>query len=73
MAFLVVQDFDHHVLGDPVHPVAGLDDLVVVLDGAGLRLDDAADDVDDVCLLLRRLQIALLAARTESRRRLLFR
>ena len=35
---------------------------VVVLDGAGLGLDDALDDVHDVGLVLRRLQVGLLSA-----------
>ena len=58
VALLVVQNLDDHVLRDPVHAVADLDDLVVVLDRPALRRDHALDDVDDVGLLGGRLQTA---------------
>jgi hypothetical protein len=56
---LVVEDLDRHVLGDRVDAVGLLDDPRVVLDRAGLGLDHPSDHVDDVGLLLRRLQEAL--------------
>ena len=39
---------------------------VVVLDRAGLGLDHALDHVDDVGLVLRRLQVALLGAEVHA-------
>ena len=56
---LVVEDLDHHVLGDRVDALGLLDHPRVVLDRPGLGLDHAADHVDDVGLLLRRLQVGL--------------
>ena len=52
VALLVAQDRDDHVLCDRVAAFAELDDLVVVLDRAGLRLDHSLDHVDDVGLLV---------------------
>src|SRR6478735_5897179 len=65
MALLVAQDADHHVLGDRVDALGLLDDRRVVLDRAGLGLDHALDDVDDVRLLVGRLQVGLLRAEVE--------
>src|ERR1044072_9117732 len=62
MGLLVVEDRDRHVLRDPVAAVGDLDDAVVVLDRAGLRLDHAADHVHDVGLVRGRLEIGLLGA-----------
>src|SRR4051812_2075924 len=56
VALLVVQDLDNHVLGDPIHAFAGLDDLVVVRNCATLRRDHALDDVDNIRLLRGRLE-----------------
>ena len=53
VALLVVEDRDHHVLGDRVDPVGLLDDPAVVLDRARLGLDHALDHVDDVDLVAR--------------------
>ena len=41
---------------------------VVVLDGAGLGLDDALDDVHDVGLVLGRLQVGLLGGEVQRAR-----
>src|SRR6185437_13450618 len=65
VALLVAQDGDDHVLGDGIDLVGLLDDAVVVLDGAGLGLDDALDDVHDVGLVLGRLQIGLLGGEVQ--------
>ncbi len=59
MALLVAQDRDHHVVGDRVDLLGLLDDAGVVLYGPVLGVDDALDDVDDVDLVLRRLQLLL--------------
>src|SRR3954452_9170329 len=61
MALVVAQNADPHVLGRIVDAVGVLDDRVVVLDRAGLCLDHALDDVDDVGLLVRRLEELLLS------------
>jgi hypothetical protein len=60
VALLVVEDRDHHVIRNRVALVGGLDDLVVVVDRAGLRGDHALDDVYDVALVLGWLQVGLL-------------
>src|SRR5215217_2193395 len=65
VALLVVEDRDHHVLRHEVEAVGELDDAVVVLDRAGLGLDHALDHVDDVRLVLRRLEVGLLGAEVE--------
>src|SRR5688572_31680814 len=65
---LVPQDGDDHVLRDVVDSVRDLDDAVVVLDRTGLGLDHALDDVHDVGLLLRRLEVRLLRAELERAR-----
>src|SRR5918912_467739 len=59
-ALLVAEDRDRHVVRDRVDALGLLDDAAVVLDGARLGLDHALDDVDDVGLLLGRLQVRLL-------------
>src|SRR5829696_2937772 len=64
VVLLVAEDVDHHVLRRPVDTVAGLDDAVVVLDRAGLGLDDATDDADDVGRITR-LQRRLLVHHVE--------
>src|SRR5688500_3917508 len=56
VAFLILQDSDHEVLRHVIHAITQLDDLIVVLDGALLGLDDAFDDVADVGLHVRRLE-----------------
>ena len=60
VALLVVEDLGDHVLGDGVDTLARLDDAVVVVDRPGLGLDHAADHVDDVGLVLGRLEVGLL-------------
>src|SRR5215213_973863 len=54
---LVMEHVDHHVLGDRVDPLGLLDYAGVVLYRAGLGLDHAADHVNDVGLLLGRLEV----------------
>src|SRR5690606_15757608 len=68
MPLFVAQDADDHVLRHPVDAVGGLDDLVVEADGLALAIDHAADDVDDVRLLARRLQAVLLGPELERAR-----
>lgn len=60
MALLVGEDRRDHVVRDRVGAVGLLDDPVVVLDRTQLGLDDALDDVDDVGLVLGRLEVGLL-------------
>src|SRR5579872_7133229 len=56
VSLLVAEDRDHHVLRDPVEAVSCFDDAVVVVDRAGLGLDHTLDHVDDVGLVLGRLE-----------------
>ena len=57
---LVAEDRDRHVLGDRIDLVRLGDDPGVVLDRPGLGFDHATDHVDDVDLLVGRLQERLL-------------
>ncbi len=66
VAFLVAQDGATMSVVTGVDRLGDLDDPVVVLDGAGLGLDDAADDVDDVGLALGRLEEGLLGDEVEA-------
>lgn len=59
MTLLVTKDLDRHVLGHRVDPIGRFDYPGVVLDRPGLGLDHTANHVNDVSLLLRRLQIVL--------------
>src|SRR4051812_36971196 len=68
VALLVAEDRDHHVVGHRVDVLGELDDPVVVLDGAGLGLDHALDDVHDVGLLVGRLQEGLLGGEFQPSR-----
>src|SRR5918995_5790248 len=65
MALLVAKDVDDHVLRDGVAALAELDDLVVVLDRARLGLDHALDHMDDVGLVVGRLEVRLLGVEVE--------
>src|SRR3954453_20851862 len=65
VALLVAKDRDDHVLRDRVDALGELDDRVVVVDRAGLGLDHALDDVDDVGLVVGRLQERLLGGELE--------
>src|ERR1700712_1852708 len=68
VAFLVAQNRDDHVLRHGGDLVGLLDDLRVVVDRTALGLDHALDDMDDVGLMLRRLQIGLLCAEVQRAR-----
>src|SRR3712207_8569453 len=71
--FRSAEDGDDHVVGDGVDALGHLDDPVVVLDRAGLGLDHALDDVDDVGLLLGRLRSEEHTSELQSRQYLVCR
>ena len=65
VALFVLEDRDHHVVGDRVDLLGLLDDVAVVLDRASLGFDYAADHMDDVDLVVGRLQVGLLGSELE--------